>query len=519
MPKSLLEELRLKYSPPLPVILSDILKISFDSLDSLPTPSNIAAIFPHVTQDKILRSYLGKEATGSPLRIGVVFSGGQAAGGHNVIAGLFDALVKLHPQSALLGFLDGPGGIVEGKYKELKKEEVDSYRNLGGFDLLGSGRTKIETDEQLKASLDAMQKLKLDGLIVIGGDDSNTNSALLAEYFLKNKCETKVIGVPKTIDGDLTNSCVAISFGFDTATKTYAELIGNLAKDTISDKKYYHFIKLMGRSASHIALECALTTHPNLVFIGEEKKSLQAIINEIVDLIITRAKLGKRFGIIVIPEGLIEFIPEISLLIEEISKKGVEALSNPSQGVWGSLPETIQKQFLLGRDAHGNLNVSAIATDTLLIEMVLKELKKRNFQESFFPVSHFFGYEGRSALPSNFDATYATALGYAAALLVDKGYTGYMCYASSLTDAPSKWMIGGIPITSLMHFEMRKGKNKPVIAKTLVDLKGKPYLTYLGQKEAWKTDDSYLFPGPIQFFGDKELTDTTPRIIDGKRSL
>jgi pyrophosphate--fructose-6-phosphate 1-phosphotransferase len=325
-----------------------------------------------------------------------------------------------------------------------------------------------------------------------------------------NQCQTRVIGVPKTIDGDLKNACVAISFGFDTATKTYAELIGNLAKDTLSDKKYYHFIKLMGRSASHVALECALATHPNLVFIGEEKKKLQEIIDETADLIIKRAKIGKKFGIVLISEGLIEFIPEMSLLIEEIGKSGVDCLSAASRAVWDSLPEKIQKQFLLGRDSHGNLNVSAIETDTLLIEMVRRELKKRNFEESFFPVPHFFGYEGRSALPSNFDATYGTVLGFTAALLVRGGHTGYMCYASSLTDSSSQWMVGGVPLTALMHFEIRKGKKKPVVAKTLVNLEEKPYLTYLKQKEAWKIEDSYIFPGPIQFFGDPQLTDKRP---------
>lgn len=490
MLKSSLERMRLKYKPPLPRLFSDLLKICFDSLTEVKTLPEIAGVFPHVTQNQVLVGTVGKQGNSSPLKIGVVFSGGQAAGGHNVIAGLFDALKKIHPKSSLIGFLDGPSGIIKGVQKELVQEEIDSYRNLGGFDLLGSGRTKIETEEQLKSSLEVVKNLKLDGLVVIGGDDSNTNSAILAEYFLKNGCNVKVIGVPKTIDGDLANDHVAISFGFDTATKTYSELIGNLARDGLSDKKYTHFIKLMGRSASHIALECALQTHPNLVLISEEKRSLQDIVQEIADLVMKRASLGKNFGVILIPEGLIEFIPELK-----------------------NLPEKIEKQLLLARDAHGNLNVSAIETDTLLIEMTKEELKKRKFSGSFSPVSHFFGYEGRSALPSNFDATYCQALGYVAALLVHKGYTGYMCAIKNLTKPATAWEIGAVPLTSLMHFEMRKGFLKPVIAKTLVNLKGKPYLAYQKEKEAWKLGDSTLFPGPIQFFGDAEITDSVPLII------
>ncbi len=511
--KSLIEELRLKYRPQLPALLSDLSTIDFESSASLPTSREIKAVFPHVTQEVVLAGTKGSSLPSQPLRVGVVFSGGQAAGGHNVVAGLFDALTRLNSKNVLIGFLDGPGGIVQGKYLELKKERLDAYRNLGGFDLLGSGRTKIETEEQLKSTLDVITHLKLDGLVVVGGDDSNTNSAVLAEYFLKSGCKTRVIGVPKTIDGDLTNSYVSISFGFDTATKTYAELIGNLAKDTLSDKKYYHFIKLMGRSASHIALECALATHPNLTFIGEEKLSLPEIISQLADLVIKRAAVGKYYGIVLIPEGLIEFIPEMKSLIEELSQNGVEGLSTSSQTIWSSFSEEVQKQFLLGRDSHGNLNVSAIQTEVFLIDMLKAKLKKRQFQAPFIPVPHFFGYEGRSAFPSNFDVTYAETLGYVATLLIARGYTGYMSCVFPLTSPSQDWKIGGVPLTSLMHFEMRKGRQKPVIAKTLVNLKGKAYLTYKAQKESWILDDNYSFPGPIQLFGEPQLTDTTPLII------
>lgn len=511
--KNALEKMRLKYRPHLPSILSDLSRLSFEKVDTRSTLADIQALFPHVTQEAIVSAIKSPSVPSDPLRVGVVFSGGQAAGGHNVIAGLFEALMRLNSKNVLISFLDGPAGIIQGKHKEITQEIVDVYRNLGGFDLLGSGRAKIETEEQLKKTLEVMLDLKLDGLVIIGGDDSNTNAAFLAEYFLKSGCKTRVIGVPKTIDGDLTNDYVAISFGFDTATKTYAHLIGNLAKDALSDKKYYHFVKLMGRSASHIALECALLTQPNLTLIGEEALSLQQIISSLADLVIKRAAVGKQYGLVLIPEGLIEFIPEIKSLIQELSSKGVEGLSSSSRIIWSSFPETIQKQFLLARDAHGNLNVSAIQTDIFLIDMLKEELKKRHFQAPFNPVPHFFGYEGRSAFPSNFDVTYAETLGYVAALLIKRGYTGYMSCVFPLTDPSKDWKIGGISLTSQMHFEMRQGKQKPVIAKTLVNLKGKAYLTYKAEKEAWALEDRYVFPGPIQFFGEPQLTDTTPLSI------
>ena len=521
-----LQKARQAYHPILPHILGDLHGIAWSSSQSAISDDKMKSMFPTTCGGSLLQGQKGGKRSGKPLQIGVVLSGGQAAGGHNVITGLFDALKQLHPQSRVFGFLDGPGGIVSGKYKELTAEFIAPYRNMGGFDMIGSGRTKIETDEQLSASLAIVQKMKLDGLVVIGGDDSNTNAAILAEYFLKNGSATKVIGVPKTIDGDLKNTYVATSFGFDTACKTYSEMIGNIARDAASAKKYYHFIKLMGRSASHIALECALKTHANLTLIGEEvaaqKKTLSQITAEIVDLIMKRAEKGKHYGVILIPEGLIEFIPEIGLLIKELNQilaknPSVAAanvashLTPHSSECFASLPERIQEQLLLNRDPHGNVQVSLIETERLLLETVSKELEKRKIK--FSPLQHFLGYEGRAGYPSNFDCNYCYALGHTAALLLDEGVTGYMCAISGLTRPPAEWGIGGVPLTSLMHVEIRKGKEKPVIEKALVDLKGPAFSHFKQHREHWMLDDVYRFPGPIQFFGNPALTDSVPITI------
>lgn len=521
MKKTPLEESRIKYKPLVPRILSN-----FDALKVLPSKeaqnSASQSHFPHLYKAPFLsfeqaNAALKKE----PLKIGVVLSGGQAAGGHNVIAGLFDALKKMNVNSKLFGFLGGPSGIIEGKFVEITEELLLSYRNTGGFDIIGSGRTKIETNEQLQASLQVMQNLELNGLCVIGGDDSNTNAALLAEYFLNKKCSTKVVGVPKTIDGDLKNEWIEISFGFDTACKTYSELIGNIAKDALSAKKYYHFIKLMGRSASHIALECALQTHPNLTLIGEEvlqqKKTLQQITEEIADLICQRFELGKNYGVILIPEGLIEFIHEIKILIKEINailavkthNEVIEGLTNESKATFSLLPEKIQHQLLLDRDPHGNVQVSHIATEELLIHLVRKELLKRNYSGKFNPISHFFGYEGRAAFPSNFDANYCYCLGMVAALLLDSGATGYMSQILHLDQPVENWKAGGIPLAEMIHIEERKGKAKPVIKKALVELKGAPFKSFAAQRKNWELQDDYLVPGPIQFAGDATLCDAT----------
>lgn len=521
-----LQKLRQAYQPALPDILKEISSIEFHR-GSPTTPEKdveeIKKIFPKTFGQSVVFAKRGAKRKARALRIGVVFSGGQAAGGHNVVAGLFDAMQSLDKESTLLGFLDGPGGIVSGKYKTITN--VDAYRNQGGFDMIGSGRTKIETEEQLQASLDTCKNLKLDGLVVIGGDDSNTNAAVLAEYFLEKGVPTKVVGVPKTIDGDLKNSYVATSFGFDTACKVYSEMIGNIERDALSAKKYYHFIKLMGRSASHIALECALSTQPNLTLIGEEvakeKRSLKDITNQIADLITKRAEIGKNYGVILIPEGIIEFIPEIGVLISELNKlaeKGnptlqqtIEMLSRESKNCFIQLPERIQAQLTLERDPHGNVQVSLIETERLLIEMVAKELEGRkakgSYKGKFSPLHHFLGYEGRCSYPSNFDSQYCYALGKTACLLLDEGLTGYMCYATGLNKKTEDWEVGGVPITMFLNMEIRKNKKKPVIEKALVDLNGKIFKYFDSHREKWEVEDAYVFPGPIQFFGDRELTD------------
>lgn len=509
----MLEELRRGYIPNLPISLRS--SVRFHPTKDLSVDPKIRSLFPLSSAFPLLTAQAeSAKHSGKSLRIGVVFSGGQAAGGHNVISGLFDALP---PHSHLLGFLDGPAGIILGKYKELTQELVDGCRNQGGFDLIGSGRSKIETDEQFTASLNTVRSLKLDGLVIVGGDDSNTNAALLAEYFLRNDCPAKVIGVPKTIDGDLKNSYVPISFGFDTACKTYSETIGNIAKDALSAKKYYHFIRLMGRSASHIALECAWVTRPNLTLIGEEiaheKKTLQDVVQTLRDLISARAQLGKHYGIILVPEGLIEFIPEIGALIKELNtllateiQDVTSKLSPAAHTCFSSLPQEIQKQLLLQRDPHGNVQVSLIETEKLLIQML-------HGQKDFNAISHFLGYEGRAGFPSNFDCTYCYSLGRTAALLIEQGFTGYMCAIQHLDRPVAEWQIGAVPLTALMGMEVRKGKEKPVIQKALVDLKGEAFADFAAQREAWALQDHYRFPGPIQFFGPPEITETVPHTI------
>ena len=455
------------------------------------------------------------------IRVGVVFSGGQASGGHNVITGLYDALTEMNIDSKLYGFLGGPAGIINGEYQELTKTILKPYRNQGGFDLIGSGRDKIEKKEQLESSLKTCKDLQLDGLVIIGGDDSNTNAAVLAEYFLLNECKTSVIGVPKTIDGDLKNEHVEVSFGFDTACKVYSEMIGNIERDAKSAKKYYHFIKVMGRSASHIALECSLKTHPNYTFIGEEvldkKMTLTEVVDELVTLIKERYLGGKNYGVILIPEGLIEFIDEMKVLIKELNlflsnKDAVDkeevkkALSKEALHCFSELPEKIQDQLLLTRDPHGNVKVSQIETEYLLMEMIKPELGEIPFNA----VTHFFGYEGRCGIPSLFDANYCYNLGKLAALLIEHKKTGYMCCISLLTEEVSKWNAKALPITSLMHLEIRNGKEKPVIEKALVDLKGKPFRYFTENRKAWGLEDVYQFPGSIQYFGDSSVTDTFP---------
>jgi pyrophosphate--fructose-6-phosphate 1-phosphotransferase len=467
-----LQKKRLEYKPAIPALLKDLKKVHFKTTaGSKKPPENLRKLFPK-TFDQPAHLLVAGNGKERHVKMGVVFSGGQAAGGHNVIAGIYDAGAKV------IGFLGGPSGIVDNKWLEIK--DIANYRNQGGFDLLGSGRTKIETAEQLAAALKTAKEHHLDGLVIIGGDDSNTNAAILAEYFLEKGCETRVVGVPKTIDGDLRSDDIEISFGFDSACKTYAEMIGNIARDALSAKKYYHFIKLMGRSASHIALECALATHPNMTLIGEERKGLDQIIGEIADLVCKRYEAGKEYGIILIPEGLVEFIPELT------------------------------QDLNLEKDPHGNVQLSQVETEKVLMDRVKKELKKRGFKGKFNAQEHFFGYEGRACMPSNFDANYCYALGMLAAVAVREGLTGVICAIQHMKKHPHEWQLKVIPIVQLMHLEMRLGKEKPVIQKALVDTKGKAFVYFSHLRKTWEIEDNYRNPGPIQFFGDFELTDSTP---------
>jgi len=518
---SLLQKKRTAYQPSLPSILNDLNHIIFKPVPIKEPLPSLKPLFPKTFHQKAYSLEKGSSTEKKSLKIGVVFSGGQAAGGHNVIAGLFDAVKLFHSNSQIIGFLDGPGGIIQNQWVELSEKKIAPYRNQGGFDLIGSGRTKIETADQLASSLKTVQEHGLGGLVIIGGDDSNTNAAILAEYFLEKGCGCKVIGVPKTIDGDLRSKEIEISFGFDTACKIYSEIIGNIARDALSAKKYYHFIKLMGRSASHVSLECALATHPNLALIGEEKKSLSEIVKEIADLVCRRAEAGKNYGIVLIPEGLIEFIPEMKELIAVLNQAATlqmedveKHLKGEQKAFFASLPEKFKKQLLLDRDPHGNIQVSQIETEQLLMELVKKELKKRTeakaFKGKFSAQEHFVGYEGRAGMPSNFDANYCYALGTLAALSVHNGLTGMICSIQNLKRPPQEWRLMAVPIVHLMHLETRLGKEKPVIQKALVDLKSEAFLVFAKARKSWEIDDSYRYPGPIQFFGDLDLTDSVP---------
>lgn len=466
-----------------------------------------------------------------PNKVGVILSGGPAPGGHNVIAGLYDALVNINPLAKLIGFLCGPGGLVNNKSITISKSLVDKYRNTGGFDIVGSGRTKIETDQQLASALNTVKKQKLDSLVVIGGDDSNTNAVVLAEYFLAHNCNTQVIGIPKTIDGDLKNQYIETSFGFDTAAKTYAELIGNIARDSVSSRKYWHFIRLMGRSASHITLECALQTHPNVTLISEEVREQQLSLKQIVKIIAnsveTRAKQDELFGVVLVPEGLIEFIPEIGALISalneilhnvqdklQIKRQIISSkLSLKLLDTFKSLPDQIQSQLLLDRDAHGNVQVTLIETERMLAQMVEQELKSRksfnNLNASFNPQTHFFGYEGRCAFPSNFDSQYCYSLGYNALILISNGLTGYLSAIKNLSAPIRDWIPVGIPITMIMNLERRHGKNKPVIKKALVESNSKAFKYLLKQRKQWETTTLFRYPGSIQYFGPNEVSNAT----------
>lgn len=537
---SLLQLRRASYLPPYPSLLQKIKDVQ--ASDSGSSPSAVAdpllrEQFPSTCDLPLLKFRQKPDGqVSAPLKVAILFSGGQAPGGENVICGLFDALKILDPSSQLLGFLDGPLGLIEQRFIELTENFLAPFRNQGGFDIIGSGRVKIETPEQFEAAAAALKKLSLDGLVIVGGDDSNTNAAHLAEYCKQKNVQTSIIGVPKTIDGDLKNSFIETSFGFDTASKVYSEIIGNLAKDALSSKKYYFFVKMMGRSASHLTLECALQTHVNLALIGEEiahnNLKLADVVSQIADLICERGEAQKNFGVILIPEGLLEFIPECRVMIDELNRflsigqkiEGLLAKGSPSIKLetlrqnlnaqafdcYSRLPQEIQKQLLLDRDPHGNIQLSKIETERLLISLVEQELSDRSLKGGkkwkFNPQPLFCGYEGRCALPTNFDCSYCYALGRLAALLILQGASGYMCCLKNLTQDKEQWEALGVPIVQMLHIEMRKNKSQAVIKKNLVDLNGPVFAAFKKERERWRVSDCYRSPGPIQFEGANELS-------------
>ncbi len=541
MERSPLHVARYAYAPKMPEIFFEpVSKIKIEPTEVIEPERDreaLRTLFPHSYGKPAIRFVAGDSALPSaPLTVGVILSGGPAAGGHNVIAGLFDGLKKVHADSVLIGFKGGPAGLIDGNYMEITKDIVEQYRNTGGFDMIGSGRTKIETPEQFEKSFETAEKLKLDALIIIGGDDSNTNAALLSEYFIRKGAAITVVGVPKTIDGDLKNEWIETSFGFDTATKIYSELIGNICRDAASGRKYWHFIKLMGRSASHITLECAFQTRPNIALISEEIEakgmSLSDIVQTICDAIAARAAKGENFGVVIIPEGLIEFIPEIKKLIANINdiiaaagnayeslprgeaqRSFVQSHLDPdSASLFASLPDGIQTQLCWDRDPHGNVQVSRIETEKLLVEMVGRRLAEmaaaQTYRGKFDYQTHFFGYEGRCAFPSNFDADYCYSLGYAACLLALNRLTGYIVAIRNLAAPAREWIPGGIPLVSMMNLEHRHGKDKPVIRKALVDLEGKPFAAFMNARSKWALSSDYRIPGSIQYFGPPSITDT-----------
>lgn len=534
---------RLKYQPKLPASLANginhLISQEGSATQSVANQEEIKALFKNTYGKPTVTFQTSTESVASEVRnVGVILSGGQAPGGHNVIAGLYDALKQANSKNNLYGFLGGPSGIIEGKYVEFNDEFINDYRNTGGFDIIGSGRTKLETEEQFQAAWEVCKKLNISAVVIIGGDDSNTNAALLAEWFVAHNAGIQVIGCPKTIDGDLKNEQIEISFGFDTATKTYGELIGNIERDANSAKKYWHFVKIMGRSASHVALEAALQTQPNITLISEEveqkKMSLSSIINYMTDIIVRRSENGKNFGIAVIPEGLIEFVPELKTMIANLNdimpslekdskySNGTDAekisiiensLSSENSSVFKSLPSLIKSQLLMDRDPHDNVQVSKIETEKLLISMIEEKLaglkKEGKYSGKFSTQSHFFGYEGRCAFPSNFDADYCYSLGFNAFALINFGLTGYLSSVRNLTEPANDWIAGGVPLTMMMNMERRHGEMKPVIKKALVELDGPVFKKLEENREDWAMNDRYLFPGAIQYFGPSSVCDIT----------
>lgn len=538
MKKSSIEIARSIYKPKLPKALRfGITLKEGEKSESADNKEIMASLFEKTYGMPFVSFETGEEKKYPEINVGVILSGGQAPGGHNVISGLFDGLKHFNSRSRLYGFLSGPGGLVDHKYLEITGDMVDECRNTGGFDMIGSGRTKLEKVEQFESGRAICEELGIKALVIIGGDDSNTNACMLAEYYAKQNAGIQVIGCPKTIDGDLKNEYIETSFGFDTASKVYSELIGNVQRDAISAKKYWHFVRLMGRSASHITLECALQTHPNVALISEEvaerNMTLDNVVDVIVNSVVERAEHGLNFGTVVIPEGLIEFIPEVKKLIDELNdalssneeysklptdddKKYyvMSMLSPESRDVYLSLPHRIATQLTLDRDPHGNVQVSLIETEKLLIELCAKRLRKLKedgtYKGKFSTVAHFFGYEGRCSYPTNFDSDYCYSLGFTAAALVVEGKTGYMSNIRHLTAPAEEWIAGGVPLTMMMTMEKRNGEMRPVIRKSLVDLSDNPFRYYADNRASWAdSTNTYLYPGPIQYYGPSEICDAT----------
>ena len=542
MTKSALQIARAAYQPKLPKALKGAVKaVAGAATQSVADQEAIQKLFPNTYGMPLIKFEATDEVVNFPaMNVGVILSGGQAPGGHNVISGIFDGIKNLNKDSKLYGFILGPGGLVDHNYMELTSDIIDEYRNTGGFDIIGSGRTKLEKEDQFEKGLEILKQLDIKALVIIGGDDSNTNACVLAEYYAAKKCGVQVIGCPKTIDGDLKNEMIETSFGFDTACKVYSEVIGNIQRDCNSARKYWHFIKLMGRSASHIALECALQVQPNVCIVSEEVEakdmSLDDVVTYIAQVVANRAAQGNNFGTVLIPEGLIEFIPAMKRLIAELNdflaanaeefsqiKKShqrdyiIRKLSPENSAIYASLPEGVARQLTLDRDPHGNVQVSLIETEKLLSEMVATKLtawkEEGKFVGKFASQHHFFGYEGRCAAPSNYDADYCYSLGYTAASLIANGKTGYMSSVRNTTAPADQWIAGGVPITMMMNMERRHGEMKPVIQKALVKLDGAPFKAFAAQRDQWAITTDYVYPGPIQYFGPTEVCDQPTKTL------
>jgi pyrophosphate--fructose-6-phosphate 1-phosphotransferase len=545
---SVLQQARAGYQPRLPAALKGG-SLKVEQGEATQPATDVEAIhklFPRTFGQPLIQFVPGEGAMAThPLRVGVILSGGPAPGGHNVIAGLFDALKAANPDSRLFGFRQGPIGVINGDSVELTAAIIDSYRNTGGFDMIMSGRDKIEGEDRLKACRANLESMSLDGLVIIGGDDSNTNAAVLAEYLKAKNCQATVVGVPKTIDGDMKNEHIEASFGFDTAARTYSELIGNICRDAMSSVKYWHFVRLMGRAASHIVLECALQTHPNVALISEEiqatGQTLRQVVETIADAVAARAKNGKHYGVVLVPEGLLEFVPEVSTLIKELGrilkshgdsldklasheerlKRVLDELPAGSRAAYELLPSSIQAT-LLTRDSHGNVPLSQVETERLLIDMVKARLDvlqaTGEASTEFVGLSHFLGYEGRCAAPSNFDTNYCYSLGHTAAQLIRAGVTGYTCSIRNLTKPSDEWVAGGVPVTMMLNMEDRRGESVPVIKKALVDLGGSPFKSFAAQRSSWVVRNEYQFPGPIQYFGPPEVCEAPTLTLQLERS-